>query len=76
LSVAEAHVAQLAGPLSAAPVRHLPRAVGAGIVEMVTPLPDEPWSEKRRRTRNALIHAFRNEVDYKRRTGANPWGRS
>jgi len=76
VSVARATLIRVAAPLSASPVRRLPRALGAGILRNVRPWPGEPWHEKVARSRKTLAHAFAEEADHKRRIGGNPWGRT
>jgi hypothetical protein len=57
-TVLEGHLARIAAPASALPVRLTPRAVAQVMRSTASRRDDEPWTDKFRRSRLAVAHAF------------------
>jgi hypothetical protein len=64
-TVLEHHVARLAAPAGAPPSR-APAAILSAVRRTTRPRGDEPWSEKLRRSRLALSHAFMEKTGHER----------
>jgi hypothetical protein len=57
----ESHLRRIAAPIWAMPLRHAPRAVGVAFKQVAGKHQDESWGDKRRRSSQALAHAFMTE---------------
>jgi len=65
-TVLEAHLARLAAPASAVPLRSAPSALAGVVRSTATRRDAEPWSDKLRRSRLAFAHAFKHCSDHQR----------
>ena len=73
-TVVEDHLARLAAPACAVPLRSAPGALAGVMRSTATRREAEPWSEKLRRSRLACAHAFMHTSDHQRHL--SPYHRS
>ena len=68
-TVLESHLRRIAAPIWAMPLRHAPRAFGVALKQVAGKHQDESWGDKRRRSSQALAHAFMTESAHGRAYG-------
>ena len=73
-TVIEGHLARLAAPACAVPLRSAPGALAGVMRSTATRREAEPWSDKLRRSRLACVHAFMHTSDHQRHL--SPYHRS